>query len=955
MAKLYRFLTDIFVICSLCVCIWAQSTSSLVVSISDPNGNIVAAANSELIGESVKQTAVSSELGVIAFRGIRPGKYELTITVDGFKPYKNVSIEIKPNEPKRIDIILELAEIRSNVEVNESEAVDPTTSGTARDLKKEEIDTLPTDPDELRRVLQAMAGPTLTGEEMPITVNGIPGGQLPNKENIKLVRINRNVFSAEFEYSYGGGIQIYTDGDIKKISGWIGFNFNDARFNATNPFVGRRVPSQSRSYNYGFSAPLGRKASVSVYSSYSDSETNSVVNAVVLDQNFSPVDFRASFDTPRFGSYNNLVLNWDPNKKHKFVGMFTFYYGNSDNDLGGFTLESRANKTEYRTISLAATETYIINPNFVNTLRFSGQIDSNQTKGKTSGTAINVSEAFLGGGSPSEQETTNSRFELYNDVTQKFGRLNISFGGMIRGYRIEEFSRTNFAGTYTFSGRTAPVLDANFQPVVGPQGNVLTTQITSLESYRRTLLLRSLGFSNAQIRTLGGGSDQFTIASGEPDIGVGQYDYSLYQQNNFSLSETMGVSFGLRYENQTNIENRTNFAPRFGFTWSPKAKEKQKPERTLPRVTVGYGVFYNRFGVNNAMSELQANSPDRAFYFITDPAILDRFPTAPSVAELQQGATLRSLRLIDDEVRTPLYTLLNFNIAKNLWRGMSINAGYTRAHNSRSILMRNINAPLASAAGSTAPPVYPFGNSRNIYETRSEGRGRSDRVFVSVNLPPVIKLFGKPGNISFWYQYSKSRNDVVSGSSSPLDPYDFSREWGPTPGDGVHSVFGYFQFSLPKMISIRGDFNLRTGSRFNITTGRDTNRDGIYTERPAFASDPTKPGLIQTEYGLLDPNPSPGANLIPRNLARGPGGAEVNIYLSKTFGFNKDKANKNAPRQRLNFGVWVNNIFNKNNKGNPIGNMSSPNFLRTVSSSSFDGEFRQSSPRRMQFSTSFSF
>ncbi len=955
MAKL-RLLLPFTFIFGLCVSdTQAQSSSSLIISVSDPNGSIVAAADSELLAENFRQNAVSSDLGVISYRGLRAGKYQLTITVNGFKPYKNVSIELKAGESKRLDVVLELSVIEDTVDVSQSEAVDATTSGTARDLKKEEIENLPTDRDELRRVLQAIAGPTLTGEEMPISVNGIPDGQLPNKENIKLIRINRNVFSAEFEYSYGGGIQIYTDGDIKKISGWAGFRFGDARLDATNPFIGRRVPAQTRSYDYGFSAPLTKRASVSVYSSFNDSETNSVVNAVVLDQNLNPVDLRRSFDTKRFNSYNNLSLNWDPTKKHKFVAQVTIYWGNSDNDLGGFTLESRANRSSYRTISLAATETYIIDPNFVNTLRFSGQIDSNKIKGRTSGTAINVSEAFLGGGSPSDQETTNSRFELYNDLTRKFGRLNISFGGMIRGYRIEEFSRTNFAGTYTFSGRTAPVLDANFQPVIGPQGNILTTQITSLESYRRTLLLRNLGFSNAQIRSLGGGADQFTIAGGEPNIGVSQFDYSFYQQNNFSLNETMGVSFGLRFENQTNIRSFTNFAPRFGFTWAPKAKEKQKPETTLPRVTIGYGVFYNRFGLSNQLSERQANSPDRAFYFVTDPAILDRFPATPSASELGQGATLRSLRLIDDELQAPLYTLLNLNVSKNLWQGMSINAGYTRALNYRSILTRNINAPLASPAGSTSAPVYPFGNSRNVYETRSEGRGQSDRIFVSVNLPPVIKLFGKPGNISFWYQYAKIRNDVVAGSGSPIDPYDFSREWGPTPGDGVHSVFGYFHFSLPKMITFRGDFNMRTGSRFNIITGRDTNRDGIYTERPSFALDSTKPGLAQTEYGLLDPNPAPGDNLIPRNLGRGPGGAEVNVYLSKTFGFNKDKANKNAPRQRLNFGVWVNNVFNKNNKGNPIGNMSSPNFLRTVSSSNFDGEFRPSIPRRIQFSTSFSF
>lgn len=956
MAKLNRTFIATFLSLILSFAIHAQSNSSLVVSVSDPNGNLVAGAPVVLstVG-GFKQNAVTSELGVSSYRGLAAGTYELSITVDGFKPYKNITVELKPNETKRIDVILELAAIESKVDVSQNEAVDPTSSGT-RDLKKEELETLPDDRDEIKRVLQALAGPTLTGEEMPISVNGIPGANIPNKENIKLVRINRNVFSSQYEYSWGGGIEIYTDSEVKKISGFVGAGFSDARLNATNPFIGRRVPYQSRSLYFGFTIPLGKKANISTYSSFNDSETSSVVNAVILDQNFNPVDFRQSFDTPRSSFSQDVYFTWDPNKKHKLVAVFYAYLNKSDNtDLSGFSLESRANQNRSNAFSLNVSETYIINPNFVISTRFLGRLEKNETIGNISDAAINVSEAFLGGGSQVDRETTNSGFDLYSDTTRKFGRLNIGFGAMLRGYRIEETSRSNFGGTYTFSGRTAPVLDASFQPVRDAQGNIVTTPITSLESYRRTLLLRNRGLSNAQIRTLGGGADQFTISGGLPEINVSQFDYSFYQQNNFSLNETMGISFGLRYENQTNIDNKSNFAPRFGFTWAPKAKEKQKPETTLPRVTVGYGVFYNRFGVSNIMSELQANSPDRAFYFITDAAILDRFPATPSVSELQQGSTLRSLRLIDDELRAPFYNMFNVNVAKNLWKGMSVNVSYTRTHNSRSILTRNINAPLAAAPGSTAPPVYPSGNSRNIYETRSEGRSKSDRFSVSVNMPPVIKLFGKPGNIGLWYSYTKIRSNVVAGSGSPLDPYDFSREWAPTPSDGIHAISGYFQFSLPKMFSFRGDYNVRTGTRFNIITGRDTNRDGIYTERPAFAANPNKPGVIQTPYGLLDPNPAPGDNLISRNLARGPGGAEFNVYLSKAFGFNKDKANKDQPRQRLNFNISINNIFNKNNKGNPVSNMSSPNFLRTVTSSNFDGDFRLSSPRRMSLGTSFSF
>ncbi|MEO8648958.1 MAG: hypothetical protein ABI539_07310, partial [Acidobacteriota bacterium] len=159
-----------------------------------------------------------------------------------------------------------------------------------------------------------------------------------------------------------------------------------------------------------------------------------------------------------------------------------------------------------------------------------------------------------------------------------------------------------------------------------------------------------------------------------------------------------------------------------------------------------------------------------------------------------------------------------------------------------------------------------------------------------------------------------------------------------------------------------GDFSISTGTRFNIITGRDTNGDGYYSERPAYASDPNKPGVISTPYGLLDPDPSPGDNLIPRNLGRGPSSFSFNASISKSIGFNEDRANKKPAKQSLNFGVRISNLLNIVNKGNPVGNMSSPNFLKTLSGFSDGGVYiingmqqYNFAGRSMSFNVGFSF
>ena len=407
----------------------AQTNSSLVLSVSDPNGNIVVGATAVISTDAgFKQNSVSGELGVASFRGISAGSYKVTISVEGFKEYKSPVIEIKPSETKRLDIILELASIESKVDVTEQDAVDPTIGSDSQTLKKNDIESLPTDPEQLKHALQSIAGQTITGDEMEISVNGIPGAKLPNKENIKLVRINRSVFSAQYEYTNGGGIEIFTNDDVKKISGGFGASFGDSRLNAINPYIGTRVPYQTKGFNYGISAPLTKKSSFSWNSNYSWSTSSSAVTAVVLNSNFVPVELRSSYETPSFSSWNYAFFNWDPNKKNKVVASVNFSTDKSDNSgVEGLSLESRANKVNSRDASFSVSETYIINPDFVNTARLRGSINTNSSRAVNPASSIVVNEAFLGGGSQiSGQTLVGHEGAVRRDLRQPNARLNAS-------------------------------------------------------------------------------------------------------------------------------------------------------------------------------------------------------------------------------------------------------------------------------------------------------------------------------------------------------------------------------------------------------------------------------------------------------------------------------------------------------------------------------------------------
>src|SRR5262249_10364657 len=150
-----------------------------------------------------------------------------------------------------------------------------------------------------------------------------------------------------------------------------------------------------------------------------------------------------------------------------------------------------------------------------------------------------------------------------------------------------------------------------------------------------------------------------------------------------------------------------------------------------------------------------------------------------------------------------------------------------------------------------------------------------------------------------------------------------------------------------------------------------TNGDRSFTERPSFATDLTRPSVVQAPFGNFDLNPSPGQLIIPRNFGRGPAFFTLNLGLTRSFGFDsiggRKKRERNEPvkgpsvlipkshkvaslekRYRFLLSVNCENLLNHTNGAIPIGNLSSPLFGQSISSAGpFGRGLLQSSNRRV--------
>jgi hypothetical protein len=266
------------------------------------------------------------------------------------------------------------------------------------------------------------------------------------------------------------------------------------------------------------------------------------------------------------------------------------------------------------------------------------------------------------------------------------------------------------------------------------------------------------------------------------------------------------------------------------------------------------------------------------------------------------------------------------------------------------IRTRNINAPLPGTfvPGDPSSGVRPFGNVGNIFEYEASGKFNQQmlRVYSTSRARRNLLLYLE-------YMLNRAKSDVDGGAGFPSDSYDLSTEYGRSAFDFRQRVIIGGTYTAKWGVSISPFIIWRASIPFNIITGRDSNGDGLFMERPAFATDLTKPGVIVTSFGAFDPNPAPGQIIIPRNYGAGPSYFSTDLRVSKTFGFGtvggakpsaatggKPAAASSSSaesRYYLTLALQMQNLFNTANPALPIGNISSPLVGQTNATSGFYG------------------
>src|SRR5262252_905302 len=287
--------------------------------VTDPSGGRIPGATIQLKGPSGEQTQTSNEKGEYTFTNVKPGAYDVQVSVPDFRTERRQGVNVSGSTS--LDVQLSLESQTQAVTVEEQAAtvsLDPDANASATVIGKKELETLSDDPDELAQELQALAGPGVgPGSGGQIYTDGFSNGTVPPKSSIREIRINSNPYSAEFDSPGNNRVEILTKPGGDAIHGQLSTQYNNENFNTRSPLYVQSSslpPYKNLLWNGNIGGPIKKdKASFTFDFNRRDITENAFILATRLDANLAPQSVNQALLTPQtFTSFSprfDLAIN----------------------------------------------------------------------------------------------------------------------------------------------------------------------------------------------------------------------------------------------------------------------------------------------------------------------------------------------------------------------------------------------------------------------------------------------------------------------------------------------------------------------------------------------------------------------------------------------------------------------------------------------------------------------
>ncbi|WP_263408117.1 TonB-dependent receptor [Terriglobus tenax] len=863
----------------------AQQCTPVTGMVHDATGAVIADAT---VTVDTRPAIVTDKQGRFSL-GCLSGRHTLLVEAISFAPETlplngatTFNITLKPETvTTAVDAVLD----GSGLDTSAGEAAG------SRTLNRQDLAQMADDPDDLQRQLQAMAA--VSGGApgaATITVDGFQNGsRMPPKSSIAFVRVNPDLFSAEYERPpyEGGRIEIITRPGQDKFHGSLFLTDSDTLFNARDPFATSRAAIGKRRYGFDLSGPFfSKKRDFTLSLEKRDIDDFAVVNAVTLDSNGNQQVTNQNVPTPQRLWMANARLGMMLNPKNNFTVSYTANVNSLANlAVGGTSLPEAGYDSQQAEHIIRATNVTTVSPRIVHETRTSFMWRNRDDAPHSTAAALQVAGAFTAGG------YTGGLFQSHEKVTEVDDDILLSTKkhaiklGLQMINNLEHLNQPDtFNGSYVFSGATVNGLN-----------------ISGVEQYRRALL----GLP-------GGTATTYTVNQGSPTVDFNQLRLVLFAQDQWKLTPHVQVALGLRYALQTSPSTFTNFGPRAGISWSP-----DKKQRLVLRARAG--LFFSPIDTSNTAATLRLNGITQQQNLIYNANYGSPFAGATPVHALRTYAgNMMQVPSLQTHLGAEYEMPGHWHVQSNLY--------VVRAWDT--MRSRNVNAPLNNQPTGPRPSLA----NTNIFQYQQTGHIHGNVLFVGVDQHSLRRF-----QIFLGYVRMDLRSDSDGAGTFPQSNLTKAGEESRPSWVNTHRVISIGQVSLPQKFTLSQVFNATSGSPVNLTTGLDTNGDGIFNERPQYAT--SAANAYQTPFGLLTATGGTGA--FPRNAATLPWTVQLDTNLSRSFALSK----KDTART-ITFNARAANLLNHTNVTAMGSVLGSPLFLKPYASDA---------GRRIEFGARFNF
>jgi hypothetical protein len=878
-----RYLLLCIALLAATVSVAAAQSATMHGAVTDPSGAVIpnAAVSFTTPDGHTVATATSDASGSYRAGNLAPGTYIVIATAKGFAPSESRAVTLAAGQSKLFDISLHIAVEKQQVVVNEETptvSVEPTNNANSLVITGKDLDALSDDPDELQNELDALAGPAAGPNGGQIYIDGFTAGQLPPKSAILEIRINRNPFSAEYDKLGYGRIEIITKPGTNQLHGQFFIQGNPSQFNTGDPFDKDIPDYYSYQFNGTVSGRISKKASYFVSAERRNIQDDAVVDAYRLmgevngdfangiynnAADYNTISFNDAVVAPRTRTNVSPRIDLQLGSKNTLSVRYQYYdNGEQNQGVGQFSLRDQAYKSSSNENTLQMSDTQILSDKVINETRFQFLRDFSSETPSATTPQVQVSGLETFGGSADQVNTDHSlHYELQNLTEIAAKAHSINFGGRLRVDRDANTSSASFNGTFTFGGNRCST---------GETGCVPTT---AAENYGNTIYGQGTGQTWAQIHANGGGPSQLNLVYGNPKIVSSMADVGLYYQDDWSVRKNLTLSYGVRWESQTGIHDKNDWAPRLSFAYG-LGKSNQQPKTVLRG---GYGFFYDRFELSDILQadrlNVNADSPQKEAVIANPTCYSATSITSNDLPGCTQAGSTSgngAVYQIAPDLHAPVNEQAAGSIERQVTKSSTVSLTYLYSLGQHALITRNANAPQVPGYDSTAP---------NIYQYFSQAVYKQHELIANFN-----SRFGQRLSLFGFYTASWANSDTDGVSSNPSNSANLKLDYGRAPFDIRNRMFLIGSWSAPWNLRFSPFVVVSSGRPFNITLGQDVNGDSFFNDRPSYAQ-PGDTDTVSTPYGDFNLNPGTTYTPIPVNLGNGPTLFTFNLRASKSIAF----------------------------------------------------------------------